>query len=128
MKVTKQTKKEVTEMAHRFIRHQPPVCESHMPDGLPIDAPEGVEVSENHPAYKFEKLVEEEVKTSNKSKPDSVLRAEIRHKLRAKFAEVYHSKCDERSCVQCYDDNKSEEKDDAIRMVVPDDYDEIPDR
>lgn len=110
-------------MAERFTRHSPPLCREHTPDGLPVDAPEGVEdVSENHPSYKFEKIVEEEAK--GKSKPDQVAKAHARSRLRELFAQKYYAHGDERSCVQCYEERKEEKDGVPIRMELPDDWNE----
>lgn len=129
MKITKRSKKEVEELASRFIENSPSLCREHMPDGLPIDAPEDTEVSDRHPSYKFEKLVERELdKSSRRTMEEEVLRSQIRSNLRSAFAEVFYSNSDERSCIQCYEERKESDSGVDIRMDVPEKYDGIGDR
>lgn len=129
MKITKRTKREVEELASRFIRNSPPLCKEHMPEGLPIDAPEDIEISEHHPSYKFEKLVERELNQSSKAAvEEEVLRSQIRGNLRSAFAEIFYSNSDERSCIQCYEERKESDSGVDIRMDVPEEYDDIGDR
>lgn len=125
MKLDKKSKKKVEELAYRFTDNSPPLCEEHMPDGLPIDAPEGIDVSENHPASKFERIVEEESEKHLNS--DEFTKSRIRGILRSQFKEIYHEDCDPRSCVECYTEkeNESEEEEVPIRMDVPDEFDDI---
>lgn len=127
MNIEDKTVENIEELAARFVRHSPSLCREHMPEGMPIDAPEGRDISENHPSYKFEKLVERELENrDNNSKPESVTRSEIRAKLRSTFADVFYQNSDERSCIKCYEQREESETDVAIRMDVPEDYDDIP--
>lgn len=123
MEVSKKSKKKIVELAKRFTDNSPPLCREHTPDGLPVDAPEGVsDISQNHPSYKFEKIVQDEAK--GKSKPEQVAKAHARSKLRELFAQEYYAHGDERSCVQCYKQRKESEGDVPIRMELPDDWDQ----
>lgn len=121
MEISKKSKKKIVELAKRFTRHSPPLCRDHSPDGLPVDAPEDVgDISENHPSYKFEKIVENEARDD--SKPKQVAQSYARSRLRKVFAEEYYSHGDGRSCVQCYEERKQTDEDMSVRMELPDDW------
>lgn len=112
--ISKESKDKIERLAKRFTANKPPLCKDHKPKGMPIDAPDGIEVSESHPAYKFEKIVEQEADKHNDYE-ESVNVSLVRLNLREIFAQEFHSDRDPRSCIKCYEDD-----DRSIRMEVPD--------
>lgn len=121
MKVSDNSKNKVEELAMRFISNKPPICREHTPDGLPIDAPENVEnISENHPAYKFEKIVKNI--SDQKDGETQVVQARVRAKLREIFAQKFYSNSDKRSCIECFEERKNSDDAISIRMELPDDW------
>lgn len=127
MRITKESRKKVKNLARKFTRNSPPLCRDHMPSGLPIDAPEHKDISEKNPSYKFEKIVENEFdKKEPNNQPICVQKSYIRMLLRTKFVEEFYSNCDEKSCILCYNNNnKSLSDSEYIRMNVPDKFKQI---
>jgi hypothetical protein len=121
MKVSDKSRKKVEQMATHFTKNRPPLCREHMPKGLPIDAPEGVsKISDNHPSYKFEKIVEEESKGYTGEK--QVIKARVRSYLRELFAKIYYSNGDKLSCLECYENRKEQDGGVPIRMEISDNW------
>lgn len=122
--VSERAKRAVEEMADRFVRHSPPVCEQHMPGGLPIEKPNNVEISDLHPHHKFNQIVDAEC---HRERDDDTDCEAIRSELVSVFSETFYQDSDPRSCIQCFkqaDNNDGE----AIRMDVPETFDSINDR
>lgn len=120
MRIPKRSKDSVEELAKRFTDNSPPLCRDHSPEGLPIDAPEGIDVSENHASYKFETIVEDTAEL--KDGEPQVVRSRVRSKLREIFAKEFYSESSERSCIQCFEERKDSDEDVPIRMELPDDW------
>lgn len=115
--VSKESKDKIKRLAKRFTANKPPLCKEHKPKGLPIDAPSGIDISESHPSYKFEQIVEQEADKQD-NHTESVDVSLVRLKLREIFAQEFHSDRDTRSCIKCYKDNDEQ----SIRMKVPDNF------
>jgi hypothetical protein len=114
MNVSKEVKNKVRNLARRFTDNTPSLCRDHKPDGLPIDAPEDVNVSKNHASYKFEKLLKQESESQALNIVDKSL---VRIRMREIFAKEYHKDSNKRACVKCYNDNESQ----SIRMELGED-------
>lgn len=117
MNVPKKYKDRVRNLANRFRRNSPVLCRVHKPEGLPIDAPEGVDISKNHPSYKFERIVED-------ASSDTELqyeKSQIRMILREEFSKVFYKNCNKIDCIECEDESINAED-------IPSKYESIAER
>ncbi len=128
MYISSRSKKKIRNLAKRFTKNTPILCDKHMPDGLPIDKHENInELSSIHPAERFEKIVEEELDYHKQrvNTSEEALRYCIKEDLREMFKNIYFDTGDERSCIKCYKERLNDEHSIPIRMVVPEKYDNI---
>lgn len=114
----------IDNLAKRFTKNTPILCKEHTPNGLPIDKPDNLgDLESTHPSEIFNNIVQTEI---NKQTVFSDMREQyIKEELRSIFKQKYYQKGDERSCKKCYDERLEQEHGLAIRMVVPEKYDDI---
>lgn len=99
MNVSKESKDKVRELARRFTNNSPNLCRDHDADGLPIDAPNNINPSENHPSYKFEKIVNMECDKMNVE--SDTKKSQCRMILREEFSKVFYKNSSKIDCIKC---------------------------
>ncbi len=118
----------IQNLAEKFTRNTPILCEKHMTTGLPIDKPDDLDGLEStHPSERFSQIVQKELEIQKEriNTTDEALEYCIEEELREIFKKEYYQKGDERSCKKCYNERLNQKYGLPIRMVVPEKYDKI---